>query len=73
MDNSDPRFMPLRCADAEPSTNHVLDTLEVHVAIVKVSRGNHFPVLRLRAEDASCSRTDTETSHSMQASVTLWP
>lgn len=73
MDNSDPRYMPLRCADAEPSTNHVLDTLDAHVAIVKVIGGNHFAVRRLRAEAASWSSTDTETSHSMQASVTLWP
>jgi hypothetical protein len=31
----------MRCADAEPSTNHVLDTLEVHGAVVKVIGGNH--------------------------------
>jgi hypothetical protein len=73
MDNTDPRYMPLRCADAEPSTNHVLDTLEVYVAIVKVMQGNHFAVRRLRADAANWSSTDTETSHSMQASVTLCP
>jgi len=73
MDNTDPRYMPLRCADAEPSTNHVLVTLEVYGAIVKVIRQNHFAIRRFRAEAASWSSTDTDTSHSMQASVTLCP
>src|SRR5919205_2926269 len=53
------------CVDAEPSNNRVLVTLDAHVAIVKARR--------FRDDAASCSRTDAVTSHSMQASVTLWP
>jgi len=55
----------LRCADAEPSNNRVLVTLDAHVAIVKARR--------FRDDAANCSRTDAVTSHSMQASVTLCP
>lgn len=74
-----------RCADAEPSNNHVLDTLEADGANVKelpVTWGQPPPGARIyaattarrfRADAASCSNTEAVTSHSMQASVTLWP
>src|SRR5687768_1689680 len=55
----------VRCADAEPTNNRVLVTIDAHVAIVKARR--------FREEAASCSSTEAVTSHSMQASVTLWP
>ncbi|GEB17659.1 hypothetical protein AAU01_04140 [Paenarthrobacter aurescens] len=77
-----------RCADAEPSNNHVLDTLEADGANVKepatvISPFRPLPgqraryaattARRFRADAASCSNTEAVTSHSMQASVTLWP